>query len=183
MAGLGGFSACGALSQRNSDPTRASRPWDMVLQSNFSISLLFQVSINCWRKFCFLMHKLDFLMYFEIISISVIMWTIKHGLQRCFSKNEFLEYVHVQFVVTSYTCKYFTLNRKRKETIFELWVMFAITLLFPFWNFLLVSSLGTIFFVLLLKDPCYCLLKLHLFSWWSRTVMDLWLGKDPASYF
>ncbi|XP_015070593.1 3-oxoacyl-[acyl-carrier-protein] synthase II, chloroplastic-like [Solanum pennellii] len=27
--GLGGFSACGALSQRNSDPTRASRPWDM----------------------------------------------------------------------------------------------------------------------------------------------------------
>ncbi|XP_010318480.2 3-oxoacyl-[acyl-carrier-protein] synthase II, chloroplastic-like [Solanum lycopersicum] len=28
--GLGGFSACGALSQRNSDPTRASRPWDMA---------------------------------------------------------------------------------------------------------------------------------------------------------
>ncbi|KAL3375664.1 hypothetical protein AABB24_006897 [Solanum stoloniferum] len=27
--GLGGFTACGALSQRNSDPTRASRPWDM----------------------------------------------------------------------------------------------------------------------------------------------------------
>ncbi|KAH0776430.1 hypothetical protein KY290_007841 [Solanum tuberosum] len=27
--GLGGFTACGVLSQRNSDPTRASRPWDM----------------------------------------------------------------------------------------------------------------------------------------------------------
>ncbi|KAJ8553232.1 hypothetical protein K7X08_023910 [Anisodus acutangulus] len=27
--GLGGFTACGALSQRNSDPTRASRPWDV----------------------------------------------------------------------------------------------------------------------------------------------------------
>ncbi|PHU22337.1 3-oxoacyl-[acyl-carrier-protein] synthase II, chloroplastic [Capsicum chinense] len=27
--GLGGFTDCGALSQRNSDPTRASRPWDM----------------------------------------------------------------------------------------------------------------------------------------------------------
>ncbi|XP_041016357.1 3-oxoacyl-[acyl-carrier-protein] synthase II, chloroplastic-like isoform X1 [Juglans microcarpa x Juglans regia] len=26
--GLGGFSACGALSQRNSEPTKASRPWD-----------------------------------------------------------------------------------------------------------------------------------------------------------
>ncbi|MCD7462660.1 Protein TRANSPORT INHIBITOR RESPONSE 1 [Datura stramonium] len=29
--GLGGFTACRALSQRNSDPTRASRPWDVVL--------------------------------------------------------------------------------------------------------------------------------------------------------
>ena len=29
-AGLGGFVACRALSQRNSDPTKASRPWDMV---------------------------------------------------------------------------------------------------------------------------------------------------------
>ncbi|KAJ6995508.1 hypothetical protein NC653_018092 [Populus alba x Populus x berolinensis] len=28
-AGLGGFVACRALSQRNDDPTRASRPWDM----------------------------------------------------------------------------------------------------------------------------------------------------------
>ncbi|PHT52530.1 3-oxoacyl-[acyl-carrier-protein] synthase I, chloroplastic [Capsicum baccatum] len=27
--GLGGFTDCGALSQRNSDPTRASRPWNM----------------------------------------------------------------------------------------------------------------------------------------------------------
>uniref|UniRef100_A0A8R7U5G4 beta-ketoacyl-[acyl-carrier-protein] synthase I n=1 Tax=Triticum urartu TaxID=4572 RepID=A0A8R7U5G4_TRIUA len=27
--GLGGFVACRALSQRNSDPTKASRPWDM----------------------------------------------------------------------------------------------------------------------------------------------------------
>lgn len=29
-AGLGGFVACRALSQRNSDPTKASRPWDVV---------------------------------------------------------------------------------------------------------------------------------------------------------
>ncbi|GER40944.1 3-oxoacyl-[acyl-carrier-protein] synthase II [Striga asiatica] len=28
VAGLGGFVACRALSQRNSDPTKASRPWD-----------------------------------------------------------------------------------------------------------------------------------------------------------
>ncbi|PIN09558.1 3-oxoacyl-(acyl-carrier-protein) synthase (I and II) [Handroanthus impetiginosus] len=27
--GLGGFAACGVLSQRNDDPTKASRPWDM----------------------------------------------------------------------------------------------------------------------------------------------------------
>lgn len=27
--GLGGFTACGALSQRNNDPTTASRPWDV----------------------------------------------------------------------------------------------------------------------------------------------------------
>ncbi|KZV15749.1 3-oxoacyl [Dorcoceras hygrometricum] len=27
--GLGGFLACGSLSQRNDDPTKASRPWDM----------------------------------------------------------------------------------------------------------------------------------------------------------
>jgi len=30
-AGLGGFVACRALSQRNDDPTKASRPWDMVI--------------------------------------------------------------------------------------------------------------------------------------------------------
>jgi hypothetical protein len=29
-AGLGGFVACRALSQRNNDPTKASRPWDVV---------------------------------------------------------------------------------------------------------------------------------------------------------
>ncbi|KAG6771967.1 hypothetical protein POTOM_023362 [Populus tomentosa] len=29
IGGLGGFVACRALSQRNDDPTRASRPWDM----------------------------------------------------------------------------------------------------------------------------------------------------------
>lgn len=28
-AGLGGFVACRALSQRNADPTKASRPWDI----------------------------------------------------------------------------------------------------------------------------------------------------------
>lgn len=30
-AGLGGFVACRALSQRNMDPTKASRPWDSVM--------------------------------------------------------------------------------------------------------------------------------------------------------
>lgn len=29
-AGLGGFVACRALSERNNDPAKASRPWDMV---------------------------------------------------------------------------------------------------------------------------------------------------------
>nr|GMD37090.1 3-oxoacyl-[acyl-carrier-protein] synthase II, chloroplastic-like [Ipomoea batatas] len=31
VAGVGGFIACRALSQRNNDPTRASRPWDSVM--------------------------------------------------------------------------------------------------------------------------------------------------------
>lgn len=30
FAGLGGFVACRSLSQRNNDPTKASRPWDVV---------------------------------------------------------------------------------------------------------------------------------------------------------
>lgn len=30
-AGLGGFVACRSLSQRNSHPAKASRPWDIVL--------------------------------------------------------------------------------------------------------------------------------------------------------
>ncbi|KHN07227.1 Exosome complex exonuclease RRP46 like [Glycine soja] len=30
-AGLGGFVACRALSQRNTDPTKASRPWDIAI--------------------------------------------------------------------------------------------------------------------------------------------------------
>lgn len=30
-AGLGGFVACRALSQRNTDPSKASRPWDTVI--------------------------------------------------------------------------------------------------------------------------------------------------------
>lgn len=32
-AGLGGFVACRALSQRNSDPAKASRPWDIVISN------------------------------------------------------------------------------------------------------------------------------------------------------
>lgn len=35
FAGLGGFVACGALSQRNNDPTKASRPWDSVYITAF----------------------------------------------------------------------------------------------------------------------------------------------------
>jgi hypothetical protein len=34
-AGLGGFVACRALSQRNSDPAKASRPWDVVSSCKF----------------------------------------------------------------------------------------------------------------------------------------------------
>ena len=39
IAGLGGFVACRALSQRNSDPTKASRPWDIVLFQTLSLLL------------------------------------------------------------------------------------------------------------------------------------------------
>ena len=43
-AGLGGFVACRALSQRNSDPAKASCPWDIVISnmpfSPISVSLL-----------------------------------------------------------------------------------------------------------------------------------------------
>lgn len=43
-AGLGGFVACRALSQRNSDPAKASRPWDLVISNIpfgfISVSLL-----------------------------------------------------------------------------------------------------------------------------------------------
>lgn len=41
---MGGFTACGALSQRNGEPTKASSPWDIVLHlmlpqhHNFHIS-------------------------------------------------------------------------------------------------------------------------------------------------
>jgi len=37
-AGLGGFVACRALSQRNTDPTKASRPWDIVILYKYSYS-------------------------------------------------------------------------------------------------------------------------------------------------
>ncbi|KAM7517567.1 hypothetical protein LguiB_016529 [Lonicera macranthoides] len=44
--GLGGFVACRALSQRNSDPTKASRPWDSVM---FDIFLAFIFKKNGLR--------------------------------------------------------------------------------------------------------------------------------------
>jgi 3-oxoacyl-[acyl-carrier-protein] synthase II len=37
--GLGGFVACRALSQRNDEPKRASRPWDQVRQSQTLLHL------------------------------------------------------------------------------------------------------------------------------------------------
>nr|POE49814.1 3-oxoacyl-[acyl-carrier-protein] synthase ii, chloroplastic [Quercus suber] len=40
--GLGGFVACGALSKRNGEPTKASRPWDIVLHPT---SIFFMVTI------------------------------------------------------------------------------------------------------------------------------------------
>lgn len=44
--GLGGFVACRALSQRNSDPTKASRPWDIVKLPTISLplSILFLIA-------------------------------------------------------------------------------------------------------------------------------------------
>jgi hypothetical protein len=44
--GLGGFVACNALSQRNEDPIKASRPWDMVLLTSQS-KLISSLSPNC----------------------------------------------------------------------------------------------------------------------------------------
>ncbi|GKV17978.1 hypothetical protein SLEP1_g28418 [Rubroshorea leprosula] len=46
--GLGGFVACRALSQRNNDPTKASRPWDMVFFNNsaFRPAFISQNSID-----------------------------------------------------------------------------------------------------------------------------------------
>ena len=41
-SGLGGFMACGSLSQRNGEPTKASRPWDIVLHPT---SIFFMVTI------------------------------------------------------------------------------------------------------------------------------------------
>jgi 3-oxoacyl-[acyl-carrier-protein] synthase II len=41
--GLGGFVACRALSQRNEDPMKASRPWDTVCYMNIVSSLC----LNC----------------------------------------------------------------------------------------------------------------------------------------
>ncbi|KAL6274353.1 hypothetical protein ACE6H2_025045 [Prunus campanulata] len=41
--GLGGFVACRALSQRNSDPTKASRPWDITYISVVSHNIWFLV--------------------------------------------------------------------------------------------------------------------------------------------
>ncbi|KAK7838085.1 3-oxoacyl-[acyl-carrier-protein] synthase ii [Quercus suber] len=42
--GLGGFVACGALSKRNGEPTKASRPWDIVrLETTLGSSVLLEV--------------------------------------------------------------------------------------------------------------------------------------------
>lgn len=40
-AGLGGFVACRALSQKNDDPAKASRPWDSVIFHHFRTVFLF----------------------------------------------------------------------------------------------------------------------------------------------
>ena len=50
-AGLGGFVACRALSQRNNDPTKASRPWDSVSFNTFLSSLLGIVLETLYRVF------------------------------------------------------------------------------------------------------------------------------------
>jgi hypothetical protein len=40
-AGLGGFVACRALSQRNTDPSKASRPWDTVILIQILVFIFF----------------------------------------------------------------------------------------------------------------------------------------------
>ncbi|PHU19922.1 hypothetical protein BC332_11073 [Capsicum chinense] len=48
------------------------------------------------------------------------------------SKDELLEDEHVQMVAIFYTCRYFTLNRKRKENIFDLFMLLSIQSAFDF---------------------------------------------------
>lgn len=44
LPGLGGFVACKALSKRNDDPAKASRPWDTVSER---IALFAMVCVIC----------------------------------------------------------------------------------------------------------------------------------------
>jgi hypothetical protein len=44
VTGVGGFVACRALSQRNEDPTKASRPWDVVLLFSYCFFILYFVT-------------------------------------------------------------------------------------------------------------------------------------------
>lgn len=57
---IGGFSACRALSQRNGDPQRASRPWDkerdgfVLGEGSAALVITTTLSITCWIKYMFL---------------------------------------------------------------------------------------------------------------------------------
>ena len=44
--------ACGSLSQRNGEPTKASRPWDIVLHPTQSFT---------WLQLCFSYYKISFM--------------------------------------------------------------------------------------------------------------------------
>lgn len=52
FAGLGGFVACRALSQRNNEPTKASRPWDSVMSCNS-----FPLVLTPWSSWSSEMHQ------------------------------------------------------------------------------------------------------------------------------
>ncbi|RWW61357.1 hypothetical protein BHE74_00031588 [Ensete ventricosum] len=51
FAGLGGFVACRSLSQRNNDPTKASRPWDVVCSFALTCYSFIKVTDDCILRY------------------------------------------------------------------------------------------------------------------------------------
>ncbi|KAI3724895.1 hypothetical protein L1987_64663 [Smallanthus sonchifolius] len=68
--GLGGFVACRALSERNSDPAKASCSWDSAeclhhLEDTSYCMKLFDIHVDCWKT------EIDLLWEKELKSFSV----------------------------------------------------------------------------------------------------------------